>query len=73
LLILVVFSIAHRLSTIRNADKILVFEHGQIVEEGNHEQLMLNTNGIYRQLVRAQEIEKAIQDEDAVLSGWFFD
>ncbi|ODN30113.1 ABC transporter ATP-binding protein [Fervidobacterium thailandense] len=34
------FVIAHRLSTIRNADRIIVIEHGKIVEEGNHEQLM---------------------------------
>ncbi|KAI6184939.1 Multidrug resistance protein pgp-3 [Aphelenchoides bicaudatus] len=60
--------IAHRLSTIRNADKILVFDHGQIVEQGNHEELMLMQNGVYKQLVRAQEIEKAIQQEDAITS-----
>ncbi len=44
-----VFIIAHRLSTIVNADKILVLDHGTIVEEGTHTQLLLS-EGIYRQL-----------------------
>ena len=34
------FLIAHRLSTIRDADKIMVLNQGQIIEAGNHEQLM---------------------------------
>ena len=34
------FVIAHRLSTIRNADLILVIQHGDIVEQGTHEDLM---------------------------------
>lgn len=42
------FIIAHRLSTIQNADKIVVLEKGKIVEIGDHEQLMENPNGIYR-------------------------
>ena len=45
--------IAHRLSTIQNADKILVLDHGEIVEEGNHKQL-LNKNGYYSQLHNMQ-------------------
>ena len=45
--------IAHRLSTIQNADKILVMQHGQIVEEGKHQQ-MLSANGHYAQLYRMQ-------------------
>ncbi len=44
-----VFVIAHRLSTVRNADAILVIEHGQIIERGNHEQL-LAMKGRYYQL-----------------------
>lgn len=46
--------IAHRLSTIRKADKILVIENGQIVEEGSHEDLALNENGLYAHLLKLQ-------------------
>ncbi len=41
--------IAHRLSTIRHADRILVMRHGELVDQGTHEELMLN-DGYYRQL-----------------------
>ena len=41
--------IAHRLSTIENADKILVMEHGRIIEAGNHSEL-INENGLYASL-----------------------
>ncbi len=47
------FVIAHRLSTIRNADMILVMKDGDIVEQGNHEQL-LEQNGFYAQLYNSQ-------------------
>jgi ATP-binding cassette, subfamily B, multidrug efflux pump len=47
------FVIAHRLSTIRDADTILVMEHGDIVEQGNHESLV-NAGGAYERLYRAQ-------------------
>jgi subfamily B ATP-binding cassette protein MsbA len=47
------FVIAHRLSTIRSADQILVLEAGQIVERGNHSEL-LALNGRYRQLYDKQ-------------------
>ena len=47
------FVIAHRLSTIRNADKILVMEAGQIVEQGSHDEL-LTQKGFYHDLYHAQ-------------------
>lgn len=47
------FVIAHRLSTIRNADLILVMENGNIVEQGNHEQLM-SKQGAYEKLYNSQ-------------------
>lgn len=46
--------IAHRLSTILDADRILVFELGKIVEEGTHDQLIKIKNGIYANLFRLQ-------------------
>lgn len=47
------FVVAHRLSTIRNADVILVMKDGNIVEAGNHEEL-LKKNGFYSELYRSQ-------------------
>ncbi|MDE5618767.1 MAG: ABC transporter ATP-binding protein/permease [Clostridia bacterium] len=47
------FIIAHRLSTIRNADLILVMRDGDIVEQGNHEQLLAQ-HGFYAQLYNSQ-------------------
>lgn len=48
------FVIAHRLSTIRNADKIYVLEKGQIVQEGKHDELLLDEDGIYKKLYELQ-------------------
>ncbi len=46
--------IAHRLSTVRELDRILVFDHGRIVEDGNHAALLHLKGGIYRRLVERQ-------------------
>lgn len=46
--------IAHRLSTIKNANKILVMNHGEIVETGTHQELMTNVDGHYYQLNQNQ-------------------
>jgi ATP-binding cassette, subfamily B, bacterial len=47
------FMVAHRLSTIRDADQILVVNHGRIVESGTHEEL-LEQSGLYYQLYEKQ-------------------
>ena len=47
------FIIAHRLSTIKNADLILVMNRGNIIEQGNHEQLM-EKGGFYADLYNSQ-------------------
>ena len=47
------FIIAHRLSTIKNADLILVMKDGNIIETGNHEQL-INKKGFYEKLYNSQ-------------------
>lgn len=47
------FVIAHRLSTVQNADTILVVQHGDIVEQGSHEQLM-QKGGVYAGMYRSQ-------------------
>lgn len=52
------FIIAHRLSTIRNADMILVMRDGDIVEQGNHDELM-QRNGFYAQLYNSQFSKQA--------------
>ena len=58
------FVIAHRLSTIRDADLILVMEHGDIVEQGNHEQLIAN-DGAYARLYNSQ-FSGAFADDELV-------
>ena len=48
------FIIAHRLSTIQHADNIILLSHGQIMEQGSHDELMAKEDGIYRTLYDAQ-------------------
>ena len=57
------FVIAHRLSTIRDADLILVMEHGDIVEKGSHDELIA-AKGAYYRLYNSQ-FEQAATDLDA--------
>ena len=47
--------VAHRLSTITHADKIVVIEHGQVVESGTHQEL-LDRNGAYHRLFSIQDV-----------------
>ena len=56
------FVIAHRLSTIKNADLILVLQHGDIVEQGTHEEL-LSLGGAYAELYNSQFEEDGVEDE----------
>lgn len=54
-----IFIIAHRLSTIRNADKIIVIENGEIIEQGNHEEL-LSLKGYYYNTLNTQSKENLV-------------
>ncbi len=49
-------TIAHRLSTIKRADNIVVLRKGKVVEQGTHESLLSNTDGVYWALVNAQKL-----------------
>ena len=54
--------VAHRLSTIQHADNIILLRHGQIVEQGNHQQL-LQQKGLYHQLYTLQYEKQQLLDE----------
>ncbi|MBR7801013.1 ATP-binding cassette domain-containing protein [Undibacterium sp. FT137W] len=52
-----VIAIAHRLSTIRDADQIVVLNHGRLAEQGSHSELMEIQNGLYQKLYLLQTLE----------------
>lgn len=58
-----VIVIAHRLSTIAHLDRILVFDHGRIVEDGSHAELLTRANGTYRRLWQ-QQADGFLPDKD---------
>src|SRR5207302_11109980 len=56
------FVIAHRLSTIRDADLILVMNHGTIIDQGTHQELLAQ-NGFYADLYNSQFLGRTLQEE----------
>ncbi len=59
-----VLAIAHRLSTIREADQIIVLNHGRIAERGSHAALMALPGGIYQRLVSLQQLQADDNEDD---------
>ena len=57
--------IAHRLSTVRMLDRILVFERGEVTEEGSHEELVRRKGGMYKRLFEHQALGLLVHDEAA--------
>ncbi|MCB0284535.1 MAG: ABC transporter ATP-binding protein [Calditrichaeota bacterium] len=55
--------VSHRISSIKTADKIIVLDNGEIVEQGTHEELLL-TGGIYADLYEKQQLEETLQHTD---------
>lgn len=60
--------IAHRLSTVRTLDRLLVFNKGKIIEEGNHDLLIRKPDGIYRRLFERQALDLTKGLEDVFLT-----
>lgn len=61
------FLIAHRISSVRNADQILILDHGEILERGNHEELIQN-KGHYYEMFKEQY--KEVIDEEEIEERW---
>lgn len=53
-----IVAIAHRLSTVRDADRLVVLNHGRLAELGTHDELMAVEGGIYRRLYELQQLEE---------------
>jgi ATP-binding cassette subfamily B protein len=62
--------IAHRLSTVRMLDRILVFDNGEIVEEGTHESLVQQPDGAYKRLFDKQVMGLLIDTEPDLSEDW---
>ena len=56
--------IAHRLSTVRMLDRILVFDHGQVIEEGTHSALVRKAEGMYKRLFERQALGLVVEDNE---------
>lgn len=59
-------TIAHRLSTIKKADRIIVLQKGRVVEEGTHDSLLQDSEGVYYGLVHAQKLSLGATTEGDV-------
>ena len=57
--------IAHRLSTVRMLDRILVFERGEVTEEGTHEELVRRKDGMYKRLFERQALGLVVNQQEA--------
>ncbi len=56
--------IAHRLATVKKADQIIVMDHGKIVEQGSHEELLKIENGYYHNLYEVQFMNEEVETEN---------